>query len=141
MRKLFYINFEILAFMYIQPGVPYYQPQQVYAQQVFTQPTAPVTGMPHPQTHLPTLNQSFIAPPIQTQQARPASPPRKPQPPRNPLIISDPVTGQKFDIEQLAKKNKSPEVPSSSKAPETSVPVTIRTPPPKDVADVIKFRW
>ena len=120
-----------LDFMYLPTGVQYYQPQQVYPPTMFTQSAAPISAIPHPQTQLTPYNQSIMAAPVQTQQLPPIPQPSQTSKGKT-LNIIDPTTGEKLDMEQFKNRKKSiSEAPSSIRVSEASVPVTIRTPPPK----------
>lgn len=120
--------------MYFSPGVPYIQTAQIYQHQMYPQPTAQMPPIGNPQSQMQTFNQGLVAASVPQQQII-STPPisRNPPPPGKILDIVDPHSGQKLDFEKFKHGKKANfGILSSSASPESSVPVKIRTPPPKD---------
>ncbi|KAL5107997.1 hypothetical protein TcWFU_007581 [Taenia crassiceps] len=122
--------------------VPYLQTGPIYQQQMYPQPAAQMPPIGHPPNQMQAFNQGIVAAAVPQQQII-STPPisHNPPPPGKILDIVDPHSGQKLDFEKLKHGKKSNfELPLSSAPNEPSVPVKIRTPPPKDLKILPDFK-
>ncbi|VDM30867.1 unnamed protein product [Hydatigera taeniaeformis] len=123
-----------LALMYFPTAMPYMPTPTIYQQQMYPQSTAQLPPLAHPQGQIQTFNQGIVAAAVPQQQLM-STPPisHNPPPPGKILEIVDPNSGQKLDFEQFKPGKKQHLEASSFSVPHgPSVPVKIRTPPPKD---------
>ncbi|CDS39328.1 initiation factor eif gamma [Echinococcus multilocularis] len=123
-----------MPFMYFPAPMPYLQTAPIYSQQLYSQSSAQMPPMAHPQAQMQTFNQSVVPAAVPQQQI--ISTPtvsHNPPPPRKTLEIKDPKSGELLDFGKLKSEKRTNSETSSSVPAEPSVPVKIRTPPPKDL--------